>query len=93
LASLGQLTAGIAHEIKNLLNFINNFSELSQDFIEEIEEELDKTVESTEKENIEDLLDDVKSNLEKIRHHGSRADSIVNHDDAFSRRCRYCRAN
>ncbi len=77
LASLGQLTAGIAHEIKNPLNFVNNFSELSQDFIDEIEEELEKTADSTEKGNIRDLLEDVKSNLEKIRHHGSRADSIV----------------
>jgi signal transduction histidine kinase len=66
-----------AHEIKNPLNFVNNFSELSQDFIEEIEEELEKTADTSEKENIRDLLEDVKSNLEKIRHHGSRADSIV----------------
>ncbi len=77
LASLGQLTAGIAHEIKNPLNFVNNFSELSVDFIEEIEEELDKAVDFPEKENIRELLEDVKSNLGKIRHHGSRADSIV----------------
>ncbi len=77
LASLGQLTAGIAHEIKNPLNFVNNFSELSQDFISEIEEELDKTADCPEKENIKELLEDVKSNLGKIRHHGSRADSIV----------------
>jgi two-component system NtrC family sensor kinase len=77
LASLGQLTAGIAHEIKNPLNFVNNFSELSMDFIQEIEEELDKLANSPEKENILELLSDVKSNLLKIKHHGSRADSIV----------------
>lgn len=77
LASLGQLTAGIAHEIKNPLNFINNFSELSSDFITEMEEELEKIPNSSEKENILDLLGDVKSNLGKIRQHGSRADNIV----------------
>lgn len=77
LASLGQLTAGIAHEIKNPLNFVNNFSELSVDFLEEIGEEMAKISASPEKENILELLEDVKSNLVKIRHHGSRADSIV----------------
>jgi len=77
LASLGQLTAGIAHEIKNPLNFVNNFSELSVDFLEEIGEEMSKISESPAKENILELLEDVKSNLVKIRHHGSRADSIV----------------
>lgn len=77
LASLGQLTAGIAHEIKNPLNFVNNFSELSVDFLEEIGEEMAKISDSPEKSNILELLEDVKSNLVKIRHHGSRADSIV----------------
>lgn len=77
LASLGQLTAGIAHEIKNPLNFINNFSELSADFLQEIEEELGKLDDSDEKETILDLLKDVKSNLTKIRQHGLRADNIV----------------
>lgn len=77
LASLGQLTAGIAHEIKNPLNFVNNFSELSSDFLQEISEEMPKIPDSPEKENILDLLGHIQSNLAKIRHHGSRADGIV----------------
>lgn len=77
LASLGQLTAGIAHEIKNPLNFVNNFSGLSLEFLEEIEEDLEKVENSPEIENIRDLLGDIRTNLEKIKHHGGRADSIV----------------
>jgi ligand-binding sensor domain-containing protein/signal transduction histidine kinase len=77
LASLGQLTAGIAHEIKNPLNFVNNFSGLSLEFLEEIEEELAKMEESEALENIKDLLGDIKVNLTKIKHHGGRADGIV----------------
>lgn len=77
LASLGQLTAGIAHEIKNPLNFVNNFSGLSLEFLEEVEEELDKLEESEPLENAKDLLGDIKINLTKIKHHGGRADGIV----------------
>ncbi len=70
MASLGQLTAGIAHEIQNPLNFVNNFSELSVDLLREME----TTKDASERK---DMIDDLKVNLEKINHHGKRADSIV----------------
>ncbi len=75
LASLGQLTAGIAHEIKNPLNFVNNFSDLSVELLEEAREELEKT--PADAEEALEILKDVEANLKKIHEHGSRADSIV----------------
>ena len=73
LASLGAVTAGIAHEIKNPLNFVNNFSDLSKELIDEVKAEL----QNNNNEEVLVILEDLKLNLEKINQHGKRADSIV----------------
>ncbi|MCA1751050.1 MAG: hypothetical protein LC670_04545 [Flavobacteriales bacterium] len=103
MASLGELTSGIAHEIQNPLNFVNNFSELSAELLDEVSEELAKTrhalsqwragspsqAESPDGEGslseAETILTDIKSNLQKITHHGKRADAIVKGMLAHSR--------
>ena len=73
MASLGELTAGIAHEIQNPLNFVNNFSEVNDELISELVEEVEKG----NKEEAKLIADNIKQNLEKINHHGKRADAIV----------------
>ena len=73
MASLGELTAGIAHEIQNPLNFVNNFSEVSNELIDEMIQEIEKK----DFEEVKAIAQDVKQNLDKINHHGRRADGIV----------------
>ncbi|MGC4034629.1 MAG: two-component regulator propeller domain-containing protein [Chitinophagaceae bacterium] len=78
MASLGELTAGIAHEIQNPLNFVNNFSEVSVELANELRDELNKVeIPADKKTNLEDIVEDLILNQEKINFHGKRADSIV----------------
>ena len=75
MASLGELTAGIAHEIQNPLNFVNNFAEVNSELLEELREEREK--ETPNQGLVEEILRDLADNMEKMVYHGKRADSIV----------------
>ncbi|GAA4430709.1 sensor histidine kinase [Pontibacter saemangeumensis] len=78
MASLGELTAGIAHEIQNPLNFVNNFSEVSQELCQEVQEEVRQlSLSPGEKANLQELVSDLSQNQKKVLLHGQRADAIV----------------
>jgi signal transduction histidine kinase len=73
MASLGELTAGIAHEIQNPLNFVNNFSEVNRELIEELKD----AIALNDQEEIQEILKDLAENEDKVKHHGKRAEGIV----------------
>jgi len=77
MASLGELTAGIAHEIQNPLNFVNNFSEVNSELIDELKIEKSKIKSERDEQLENELLNDISENEKKINHHGKRADAIV----------------
>ena len=80
LAEMGELTAGVAHEIRNPLNFVKNFSEVSEELIDELKEVLDEVAENItddQRDYIDEISQDLTGNLERIRHHGERANRIV----------------
>lgn len=78
LAALGEVTAGVAHEIRNPLNFVKNFSELSEELLAEMREAIEEGGDNPDTGLISDISSDITENLERIRHHGERANRIVN---------------